>query len=152
MQRLHRVSALGGGEAEPGVPADLAQTAAQGGHRVSAHLELHTHRQRSDSAQNRSHMQGAWLRTAYHLHTRRADGDRIMWQDPIVTETRQLRELYASQFAHNADAIFEDILRRQSASGRKLVSFPPRKPILAPIAAQPSVPADPLRAAPSAGG
>lgn len=60
-----------------------------------------------------------------------------MWKDPIVTETRQLREQYASQFAHNADAIFEDILRRQSMPGKKLVSFNPRKPILAPIAAQP---------------
>ena len=62
-----------------------------------------------------------------------------MWKDPIVTETRQLREQYASQFAHNADAIFQDILRRQSASGRKLVSFQPRKPILAPIAAKQGV-------------
>ena len=32
-----------------------------------------------------------------------------MWKDPIVSETRQLREHYASQFAHNADAIFQDI-------------------------------------------
>lgn len=53
-----------------------------------------------------------------------------MWKDPIVTETRQLREQYASQFAHDADAIFQDILRRQSMSGKKLVSFQPRKPIL----------------------
>jgi hypothetical protein len=60
-----------------------------------------------------------------------------MWKDPIVAETRELREEYANQFAHNADAIFQDILRRQSMPGRKLVSFQPRKPILAPIAAQP---------------
>jgi hypothetical protein len=33
-----------------------------------------------------------------------------MWQDPIVTETRALREQYANQFDHNADAIFQDIL------------------------------------------
>jgi hypothetical protein len=60
-----------------------------------------------------------------------------MWKDPIVTETRELREQYANQFEHNADAIFQDILLRQSMPGRKLVSFQPRKPILAPIAAQP---------------
>lgn len=60
-----------------------------------------------------------------------------MWKDPIVAETRELREQYANQFAHNADAIFQDILRRQSMPGRKLVSFQPRKPILAPTAAQP---------------
>lgn len=55
-----------------------------------------------------------------------------MWQDPIVTETRLLREQYANQFGHNADAIFQDILRRQTASGRKLVSFPARRPVAAP--------------------
>lgn len=60
-----------------------------------------------------------------------------MWKDPIVTETRQLREQYASQFEHNADAIFLDILRRQSMPGKKLVSFQPRKPVLTSIAAQP---------------
>lgn len=52
-----------------------------------------------------------------------------MWQDPIVAETRALREQYASRFGHDGRAIFEDILRRQAASGRQLVTFPPRKPI-----------------------
>lgn len=51
-----------------------------------------------------------------------------MWQDPIVKETRKLREQYAAQFDHDTDKIFEDIFRRQAESGRKLVSFPPRKP------------------------
>ena len=32
-----------------------------------------------------------------------------MWQDPIVNETRKLREQYAKQFKHNLDAIFQDI-------------------------------------------
>jgi hypothetical protein len=59
-----------------------------------------------------------------------------MWEDPIVTETRQLREQYASQFAHNADAIFQNILRRQSMPGENLVSFQPRKPVIVTIAAQ----------------
>jgi hypothetical protein len=53
-----------------------------------------------------------------------------MWQDPIVKETRSLREEYAKQFGHNADAIFQDILRRQTAPGKKLVSFERRKPVL----------------------
>jgi hypothetical protein len=35
-----------------------------------------------------------------------------MWQDPIVKETRELRKQYASKFKHDADAIFEDILKR----------------------------------------
>jgi hypothetical protein len=53
-----------------------------------------------------------------------------MWQDPVVAETRALRERYASQFNHDADAIFRDILRRQNASGKKLVTFAARKPVL----------------------
>jgi hypothetical protein len=52
-----------------------------------------------------------------------------MWQDPIVAETRALREQYASQFEHDAEAIFQDILRRQATPGKVLVSYPPRKPI-----------------------
>jgi hypothetical protein len=51
-----------------------------------------------------------------------------MWQDPIVKETRELRKQYASRFKNDADAIFEDILKRQTASKRKRVAFPARKP------------------------
>ena len=51
-----------------------------------------------------------------------------MWQDPIIKETRELRELYAAQFRHDPDAIFEDIRKRQEKSGRKCMSFPARKP------------------------
>ena len=56
--------------------------------------------------------------------------------DPIVTETRSLREQYANQFGHNADAIFQDILLRQSASGKKLVSFQHRAPVLSQAGSQ----------------
>jgi len=59
-----------------------------------------------------------------------------MWQDPIVKETRSLREQYANQFGHNADAIFQDILRRQEASGKKLASFEHRKPALSKTVAK----------------
>ena len=58
-----------------------------------------------------------------------------MWKDPIVEETRKLREEYASRFKHDADAIFEDICKRQRESGKNFVSFPPRKPIIKPCAA-----------------
>ena len=51
-----------------------------------------------------------------------------MWQDPIVKETRDLREQYASKFKHDADAIFKDIIKRQAKSERKRVAFPPRRP------------------------
>ena len=51
-----------------------------------------------------------------------------MWQDPIVKETRKLREQYAAKFKHDPDAIFEDILKLQEKSERKRVTFPSRKP------------------------
>ncbi len=51
-----------------------------------------------------------------------------MRQDPIVAETRKRREEYAAKFGHDPDAIFEDIRKRQSQKGKKLVSFPARKP------------------------
>lgn len=51
-----------------------------------------------------------------------------MWQDPIVKETRELRKQYASKFKNDADAIFEDILKRQEVSKQKRVTFPARKP------------------------
>lgn len=51
-----------------------------------------------------------------------------MWQDPIVNETRKLREEYAAKFKHDPDAIFDDIRRRQRQPGKKLVSLPARKP------------------------
>jgi len=50
-----------------------------------------------------------------------------MWHDPIVKETRELRLKYATQFNHDMGAIFQDIRKRQDASERKRVSFPPRR-------------------------
>lgn len=51
-----------------------------------------------------------------------------MYRDPIVEETRRLREEYASAFDHDLDAIFEDIRKRQKQSRATLVTFPPKKP------------------------
>jgi hypothetical protein len=67
-----------------------------------------------------------------------------MWKDPIVTETRSLREQYANQFSHKADAIFQDILRRQAASGKNLVSFQRRMPVLSQADSQEERPASNL--------
>ena len=49
-------------------------------------------------------------------------------RDPIIEETRKLREEYAAQFNHDPNAIFNDIFKRQSREGKKLVTFPARKP------------------------
>ena len=46
-----------------------------------------------------------------------------MWQDPVVQETRILRDSFAAQYDYDADAIFEAILARQSASKRPQVSY-----------------------------
>jgi len=51
-----------------------------------------------------------------------------MWEDPIVKETRELRKQFASKFKNDADAIFEDILKRQEQSKLKRIAFPARKP------------------------
>lgn len=51
-----------------------------------------------------------------------------MWNDPIVDETRKLRESYASEHNHDIDAIFKDIAKRQANTSREVVSLPPRKP------------------------
>ena len=64
-----------------------------------------------------------------------------MWQDPIVAETRALREKYAEQFGYDADAIFQDILNRQNVLGKNFVTFPARKPIVEQVPAQQVAPA-----------
>jgi len=50
-----------------------------------------------------------------------------MWQDPIVAETRTLRDEYARQFNYDAGAIFEDLMAKQSLHPERVVSLPPRK-------------------------
>ncbi|MEI7869221.1 MAG: hypothetical protein WCI11_15135 [Candidatus Methylumidiphilus sp.] len=50
-----------------------------------------------------------------------------MWQDPIVAETRALRDEYARQFNYDADAIFEDLMAKQAMHPERVVSLSPRK-------------------------
>ena len=52
-----------------------------------------------------------------------------MWKDPIVEETRNLREEYANHLNDNIEAIFEDIQKRQAQPNKKLEVFPARKPL-----------------------
>jgi hypothetical protein len=58
-----------------------------------------------------------------------------MWRDPIVEDTRKRRDEYAAEFDHDPDVIFDDIRKRQSEPGKKLVSFPRRNPKLESTAA-----------------
>ena len=50
-----------------------------------------------------------------------------MWKDPIVAETRSLRDEYARQFDYDADAIFEDLIKKQAMHPERVISLPPRK-------------------------
>ncbi len=51
-----------------------------------------------------------------------------MWNDPIVEETRRLRDEYAAQFGYELEAIVRDLKEQEQQSGREIVSFAPRKP------------------------
>ena len=55
-----------------------------------------------------------------------------MWKDPIVEETRELREEYAAKLNHDIDAIFEDVQKRQAQAPRKPMSSSQLTQILPP--------------------
>lgn len=46
--------------------------------------------------------------------------------DCIVAEVRQAREEIAKRFNYDLRAMIDDARQRQAASGRKVVSFPPK--------------------------
>lgn len=48
-------------------------------------------------------------------------------EDHIVEEIRRIRETHAAYFNYDVDAIFADLKRIESASGRPCVSLGPRK-------------------------
>ena len=51
-----------------------------------------------------------------------------MWKDEIVEEVRRVREEHAKKFDHNLKAIYEDAVKEQRDSGRKVVSLRPKRP------------------------
>ena len=50
-----------------------------------------------------------------------------MATDSIVSEVRQARDALARRFNYDLHAIACDARKRQAASGRKVVAFPPKK-------------------------
>ena len=50
-----------------------------------------------------------------------------MWEDPIVAEIRRVRDEYAARFNYDLRAICEDLREQEKKSGRKFVSYPPRR-------------------------
>jgi len=47
-----------------------------------------------------------------------------MYKDEILEEIYRYREAYAKSFNYDLQAIFEDIRKKQAASGRKMISIP----------------------------
>ena len=50
-----------------------------------------------------------------------------MWEDPIVKEVRKAREEHSARFGHDLQKIYHELKEREKSSGRKYVSYPPRK-------------------------
>jgi hypothetical protein len=48
--------------------------------------------------------------------------------DDVLTEVRRIRETYAKQFGYDLRAIHRDLKEQERASGRRIVSLPPRRP------------------------
>lgn len=53
--------------------------------------------------------------------------------DDIVLEVRKAREAYAQQFGYDLQAIHRDLKAQEQASGRRIVSLPPRRPKAATV-------------------
>jgi hypothetical protein len=58
--------------------------------------------------------------------------------DSLVQEVREIREAYARQFGFDLQAIHRDLKAQEQAGGRRVVSFPPRRP--EPVSRVPTVP------------
>jgi hypothetical protein len=48
--------------------------------------------------------------------------------DDVLTEVRRVREAYAKRFDYDLTAIHRDLKEKEEASGRQIVSLPPRRP------------------------
>ncbi len=51
-----------------------------------------------------------------------------MWNDPIVEETRNLRDELASRFDYDLEALSRYLRKRDAADPRLVVDLPPRAP------------------------
>lgn len=48
--------------------------------------------------------------------------------DDILLEVRKARDAFAQQFGYDLQAIHRDLKAQEQASGRRIVSLPPRRP------------------------
>jgi len=54
-----------------------------------------------------------------------------MWKDSIVEDVRKVREEHAKKFNHNLDAIYQDLKKQEKRGGRKVVSLPAKRAVVA---------------------
>ncbi|HVE70785.1 MAG TPA: hypothetical protein VNI54_05395 [Thermoanaerobaculia bacterium] len=52
----------------------------------------------------------------------------IMWEDPIVKETRAAREELLERFDYDLDALCEYLQQQEMESDKKAVTLEPRRP------------------------
>ena len=52
--------------------------------------------------------------------------------DDVLLEVRKVREAYAKRFGYDLLAIHRDLKEQEQASGRRMVSLPPRRPKAVP--------------------
>ena len=62
-----------------------------------------------------------------------------MWQDPIVSEVRQIREAHAAEFNYDLRAIVAALKKAEQESNRKTVAFSPKR--IPPVPATKAKPA-----------
>jgi hypothetical protein len=58
-----------------------------------------------------------------------------MHEDPIVAETRRLREEMMNEVGNDLDSLFSHLKEREALHPERLVSFPPRRLELMPAGA-----------------
>ena len=52
-----------------------------------------------------------------------------MHDDPIVAETRELRDELMDEVGNDLDALVEFLKKRESLHPERLINFPPRRPV-----------------------
>jgi hypothetical protein len=57
----------------------------------------------------------------------------MTWEDPIVAETRALRQQLMDEVGNDLDALIEFLKTRELEHPERLVSLPPRKPVMAGV-------------------
>ena len=54
----------------------------------------------------------------------------MVWEDPIVAETRALRQELMDEVGNDLDALIEFLKERELEHPERLVSLPPRRPTM----------------------